>query len=369
MMPRVCIFCGNAPKAKNKEHVLPQWLIGATGDPARKVFLGRDWTSPELTERIYSFKSFTFPACEACNSEYSRLEAQAKAIILRLLSLQEVSAADLNTLLDWFDKVRIGLWVGFLFLNKNYRDITPQFHIKSRIAAKDRLLVIYRDRHELDGLAITGVESPIFQVMPSCFGLTINHLHFFSASSHDLLAPRFGFPYATNRRLGRHREGFAADILQGSGRLTLPLVPYPISPGGVQIYQPIIPVDVRGNEDMGFWKDPYVVENCRNYPEGRGHVFVENEGALTRYPEDPSSAWVPRRQLTKLRCMGNLTFMTGGWLEKLYSDIPDTSDLTPERVEFIKASTKGILKLHALMMEHVTQQFRHATSVERFRFD
>jgi hypothetical protein len=369
MMLKVCIFCGNKPKSKNKEHILPQWLIRLTGDPSRKVYLGRDWTSSELTKRVYSFKAFTFPACEACNSEYSELEGRAKAVILRMLSLKEVSSADLDTLLDWLDKVRIGLWIGLLFLNKNYRDLTPQFHIKSRVAAKDRVLVIYRDFNELDGIAITGVESPIFQVMPSCFGLMINHLHFFSASFNDLLAPRFGFPYATNRKLGRHREGFQADIVEGTGRISMPLVPFHIPPGGVQIYQPMIPADVRGAADMGFWKAGYVIENCRNYADGRGHIFLARGETLTRYPDEPSMAWLPPRQLTKLQSLANVTFMSGEWLEKLYSDIPDTSDLTPEQVDFIKTSTQGILKLHALMMEHVTRQIREATTVERFKPD
>jgi hypothetical protein len=369
MMPKVCIFCGNPPQSKNKEHVLPQWLIRATGHPSRKVYLGRDWTSPELTKRVYSFKAFTFPACDACNSEYSKLESEAKTIILRMLSLGEVAAAEFDTLLDWFDKVRTGLWVGLLFLNKNYRSISPQFYIKSRIAAKDRLLVIYRDLHELDGISISGVESPIFQVMPSCFGLTINHMHFFSASSQDLLASRFGFPYTTNRKLGRHREGFQAEVAEGSGQRSLPPAPFSIAPEGVQIYQPMIPVDVRGRADMGFWNAPYVVENCRNHAEGRGHVFIEKAGTLARYPDMPSKDWVPSRQLTKLQCMANLTYMTGEWLEKLYSDLPDTSELTPEQLDYVTKSTQGILKLHGVMMEHVTRQIRAATSVERFTPD
>jgi hypothetical protein len=134
MMPKVCVFCGSLPKGKNKEHVLPRWLIGLTGDPGRKVYLGREWTSPELKERIYSLSSFTFPACEACNTEYSELETRAKSIMQSLLALLPVSAGDFDVLLDWFDKVRTGLWVGLLYLNRNYRGLTPQFYIKSRIA-------------------------------------------------------------------------------------------------------------------------------------------------------------------------------------------------------------------------------------------
>ena len=84
-MRKVCIFCGRAPKDKNKEHVLPQWLLKITGKPTRSVYLGRDWSSSELTERFYSFQGFTFPACKSCNSAYSSLEHKAEVIVRRML--------------------------------------------------------------------------------------------------------------------------------------------------------------------------------------------------------------------------------------------------------------------------------------------
>src|SRR5215467_10739078 len=158
-MPKVCVFCGRPPKGKNKEHVIPKWLIALTGESKRKVYLGRKWAHPELEKRIYPLNSFTFPACEACNEKYCQLESRASVVMRSLLVLHPVSAGDLDVLLDGFDKVRVGLWLGLLYLNGNYRDLTPQFHIGDRLAAKDRLLFIYRDQGELDGLSITGVES------------------------------------------------------------------------------------------------------------------------------------------------------------------------------------------------------------------
>lgn len=366
MMTRVCVFCGQPPKAKNKEHVLPRWLIALTGDPARKVYLGRAWTSPELTERVYRLNSFTFPACETCNTEYSELESRANSVMNSLLRLRPVAAADFDLLLDWFDKVRAGMWLSMLYLNKNYRGINPQFYIKTRIATKDRLLFIYRDLYELNGLAIIGVESPIFQVMPSCFGLIVNHLHFFNASAQDLLAERFGFPYTTNRRLGRHREGFAADVAEGTQEMTPLPVLLPIAPGGVHLYQPMIPADVRSPDKIGPWDNAYVRENCRNYSEGRGHIFIGDGASLSRFPETSSLAWVPDHS-AKLAAMSNLSLMSAEWLEKLYSDMPDESDLTPEQIEFIKKSKEGILKLHQLIIDHLKNQIASATSVEHFK--
>jgi hypothetical protein len=184
-MPKVCIFCGKRPESKNREHVIPKWLIALTGKPNRKVYLGREWSNPSLAKRIYSLNSFAFPACETCNSKYSQMESRASGVMRSLLALSPISADDFDALLDWFDKVRVGLWLGLLYLNGNYRDLTPQFYIGNRLAAKDRLLIIYRGQGESDGLAITGIESPIFHVMPSCFGLMVNHLHFLNASAQD----------------------------------------------------------------------------------------------------------------------------------------------------------------------------------------
>jgi len=40
MATKYCVFCGKPPSDKNKEHVLPHWLIKMTGDPNRVVNLG-----------------------------------------------------------------------------------------------------------------------------------------------------------------------------------------------------------------------------------------------------------------------------------------------------------------------------------------
>ena len=117
MAIRVCVFCGQAPKQKNREHVVPHWLLALTGDPNRKTYLGRNWSHPDLPLRVYSFDSFAFPACESCNHLHSRLESDAKRVLTALLELSAVSGDDLGILLDWFDKVRVGLWLGLLYLN------------------------------------------------------------------------------------------------------------------------------------------------------------------------------------------------------------------------------------------------------------
>jgi hypothetical protein len=363
MFPKVCIFCGNPPSDKNKEHVIPQWLISATGNPTRKVYLGRDWSSPDLKERVYSLSAFTFPACTACNSEFSALETSAKSIVENLLALQPVSAGDFDILLDWFDKVRVGLWVGLLYLNKNYRDVEPQFYIKSRIATRDRFLMIYQDQGELDGISIFGVESPIFQVMPSCFGLTVNNLHFFNASAQDLLAPFLGFPHLTNRKLSKDREGFSADVIPGSKTVLANLLPYSVPAGGTAILQGIVPPELKGSAEF---EDPFFIENCRGHASGRGVIFIQQMGPAAPYPEAPSTEWIPPETFSKFECMTDQVFLTDVYLTRLYEDRPDMGDLTQEQRDFVGASTSGILRLHQVMVDHVRRQIQNSDSVGRF---
>ncbi len=365
MMPKVCIFCGKRPTEKNREHVIPKWLIALTGKPNRKVYLGRNWSDPNLTKRIFSLGSFTFPSCETCNTKYSLLESRASQVMRSLLALAPTSADDFDVLLDWFDKVRVGLWLGLVYLNGNHQEISAQFHIGDRLAARDRLLFIYRDQGELDGIAITGVESPIFQVMPSCFGLMVNHLHFLNASGQDLLSERIGFPYTTNRQLCREKEGFTADIVAGTERRALPLVQLRIAGGGTELYQPMIPSGVPRNEANEEYDSEFVRTHCVDFLNGRGHVFRLDDQKLEQYPQTSSAEWVPPQALSKLRAFSEVTLMTGEWLDTLYADLPGMDNLLPEQVEFIDKTSASIRKLHATMMDHVKKQIASATGVER----
>jgi hypothetical protein len=128
-MEKFCVFCGEKPQSKNKEHILPQWLLRMTGNPNREVLLGRKWNSESLEERRFSITSFTFPACEACNSKYAELEGKTKFVVEKILAKQPLDNLELDLLLDWFDKVRTGLWLSLIYLNGNYRGLIPQFHI------------------------------------------------------------------------------------------------------------------------------------------------------------------------------------------------------------------------------------------------
>lgn len=82
---QTCIFCGEPPDNKTKEHVIPKWLIELTGDPKRIWKLGVRYGEEDKRkrERKFAADQFQFPACEACNSAYSELEGRAKSYMTK----------------------------------------------------------------------------------------------------------------------------------------------------------------------------------------------------------------------------------------------------------------------------------------------
>jgi hypothetical protein len=103
-----CIFCGKPPVDKNKEHVIPQWLIKLTGDPKRITTIGQQ------NGRAIRFPwlSYVFPACEQCNTEFAAMEEQAKVVLEDILQEKALGHPEISLFLDWLDKIRVGIWLG-----------------------------------------------------------------------------------------------------------------------------------------------------------------------------------------------------------------------------------------------------------------
>lgn len=191
---KFCIFCGKTPTNKNNEHVIPQWLIKLTGDPKRVVNFGND-----ILEDIKTFdwSSFKFPSCTTCNDKYSEIEAHVKPIVEKLLLSKELTNIEALLLLDWMDKVRIGLWLGYSYLFEGIEKVNPKFFIDDRVAKKDRALIIHMFNKDAGkGINFFGPETPIFKRHPSCFGLRINNIFLVSISDDYLVSEICGFtPY------------------------------------------------------------------------------------------------------------------------------------------------------------------------------
>jgi hypothetical protein len=86
-----------------------QWLIELTGPPKRTVNFGVNPLTGKQPR--FDWSSFAFPACSSCNEKYSDLEGAVKPIVERLLGRIPITGYEFVKLLDWLDKVRIGLWL------------------------------------------------------------------------------------------------------------------------------------------------------------------------------------------------------------------------------------------------------------------
>ena len=241
---QLCVFCGKRPEKKNREHILPKWLIKLTGSFSRVVNLGLDQDGKAMT---FSWSSFVAPACEMCNTEYGKLEGDAKPLVQKLIARKELIGTEYVRLLDWLDRTRICLWLAYHRLQKNPLGISPRFHIDSRIATKDRMLAIYLMQTDNKGMNLIGVESPVFHCMPSCFMLNLNNVAILNMSCDYLCAEGCGFPTPKVREWLLDEGGMLAfDEFAASKRATHPVLNMQIFKPSICLYQPIMQRDVLG---------------------------------------------------------------------------------------------------------------------------
>ena len=133
---RQCVFCGQPATEKNREHILPQWLLELTGDPSRVVTMA---INPQSGEQIkFAWSALVMPACQACNEKYGKLEEAVKPIVLSLLDRKPMTSRHAFVLLDWLDKVRICLWLNQTILQGNIEMLArSQLHMSAAVGAVD----------------------------------------------------------------------------------------------------------------------------------------------------------------------------------------------------------------------------------------
>ncbi len=243
-----CIFCGKPPSDKNKEHVIPQWLIELTGDSKREWYLGLKFAEPGKPPRRFSANQFHFPACEACNSRYSYLEGRVRGYFLKLWDNQNLTATEWGDLLDWFDKVRIGLFIGNMILNKDLPIPNPKFFIDQRVGAKDRCVLVY-PIPDHDGLRVYGASDSVFFHLPTSFMLLAKNLLFLNVSSDFLLAPRMGFPFP--RTLQGVEGRMMANDITATFRAKVPFTRFSFYAPMIAAYQTIIMKEFIDDEEFG----------------------------------------------------------------------------------------------------------------------
>lgn len=279
---RFCVFCGELPKRKNCEHILPQWLIKMTGNPKRVVNFGTNYKNGKIIK--YDWSSFVVPSCEKCNNKYSDIEDRAKDYVERLLERDTLTGAEYIVLMDWLDKVRIGAWIAYHLIQGNPTDIQPKFHINTRISKKDRMIAIYPLTSNEKGLNAFGVESLVFHRQPSCFALKINNILIFNMSSDYLFAARCGFPYPKICETwldGENAGMMTLDEFEITRQIKHPLIKKKIIKPSIHLYQPIM---AKGNKNIyqsGFLGDYNLFDSfiaqhtLLPYPTGKGIIFCQ----------------------------------------------------------------------------------------------
>jgi hypothetical protein len=297
-LKKFCVFCGKKPEAQSKEHVIPEWLIKLTGDLNRKITIGRRFYDDPSQVIKFSFNQLVFPACEKCNGDFSKLEDVAKGIIVSILSGGSLSAKSADLLLDWFDKVRTGLWLGQIYLHK-LEHLTPHYYIKNRIGRSDRGLLIYQLEGAPKSFSAIGPEMPLFHHSPTSFSMVVNGYCFFNFSSECILSPKLGFPFLKDIKAvapeNHHQVIYKGNIFPGFGRSKQEATDMGFLPAKFEIYQPIFDrerYDLEEEEiESGAYS--YFRYNCINLVRGKGRIFSKEGRSLRPFREDE---FVPTRQ-------------------------------------------------------------------------
>lgn len=271
-MKKVCIFCGEKPVNKNKEHIIPKWLIELTGDLKRVANIYKD------VDKVisYAWQSYTFPACEECNSYYSDLEAKTKFIVENILNEKPVTHKEFNIFLDWLDKVRIGIWLGNLMLLKV--DLDPKYFINQRIGAKDRICILYKIEDDEKGIGIIGTDTQIFEASPSCFGLIINNLVILNYSSELIVSKNIGFPYPKNFHYERDYV-MIDEFVNGTSEISYPIVDSLLYKPALRFYQSIITSNGKFIRPQVGKTHKYFKQNCYFFNKSlmKSRVLVVDE--------------------------------------------------------------------------------------------
>lgn len=295
-MDKHCIFCGRPPEKKNKEHILPQWLLRLTDMETKPVSVGTKWLNGK--EIVFNLKSFTFPACEDCNSKFAAVEGAVRPIMDMALGDEDIAVEDALLLLDWFDKVRVSLWFAVQYLNNGAFNMPPKYFINTRRGLKDRMLAITNCYDGLQHLWWTGVNYPAFIMSPTCFTIKINHVIFTNESSDYLVSKQLGFPFPAFLRPNPATPG-RIDILltAGTRQLSPKLFNAPLYPPNKIICQPmfseaqLLRPELYGNDHLD--------HNCYDKASGMGKLFILNDNQIQRVEKGESISFSLMDKTTK----------------------------------------------------------------------
>jgi hypothetical protein len=280
---------------QSKEHIIPKWLIDLTGDLKRKIpiLFVNEQKRPET--RDIPFDSLTIQACEDCNNKFSNLERETKIIINNLLIEKPLSSNDFKILLNWFDKIRIGLFLTALKISRNPFGINPNFYIISRLCEKDRLLFIYKIKNDRRILNIIGSSNFCFHLNPSCLGIFVNNFILFNESNDFLFSKEIGFPYPRKRT--HYKNGRTLfDIGKGKRKISYPILPIKYNKRCTKIFQPLIRKEFFDTV-LEYYENVHVKKYMDEFENGIGKILYCKNNKLNFYPHRKSNVWIPKETL------------------------------------------------------------------------
>ncbi len=195
------------------------------------------------------------------------------------------------------DKVRVGLWLGIRYLDRDSFPVNPNFYIAHRIGIADRVACVMLTDTPSLGLNFWGVSTIAFRYQPSSFALRINDLIVFNASTDFLIARRMGLPYPS--RIEQYQGNALWVALQaGAERVMRPPLRLALPQAGTWLYQPMVQSELL-KEYNGLWDTDYVRHAFWDVKTGLGAVFVGNgDGSISPYSQGRSDQWIPSTRYT-----------------------------------------------------------------------
>ena len=273
------------------EHVISQWL-------SKLAQRYHDVCYQGVVDAKIPFCNLKFPACTECNSEFSKLESAAKHALVSVMESKPITGNQARILLDWFDKIRVGIWLSELILSKQLDEITPNFYIADRMGMKDRMLVIEQIGDKSTGLAYSGTGTRFFHDTPSAFQLIVNNWVFTNASEYGLVSGKLGFPYPQKMPLFGKKQPIEIDILKGRGKTASPVIPTQSpTPFKTLIYQPMFRDFVNEQVEKNPYHCDYVRNHSYDFANGVGGIFMQkNNNKMIYLGADESANLAPKPQ-------------------------------------------------------------------------
>ncbi|WP_353157089.1 hypothetical protein [Salinisphaera shabanensis] len=333
---------------------MPKWLIRLTGKPDRDAFFGysKDLENSTFEARTYAFDQFTFPACLACNQRYSQLETDAKNYLTNVIDAKAIKSEELSTLLDWFDKVRVGLWLGMRVLDKNSADVEPNFHIEKRMGQFDRLLIVEKSDIAHQALNFGGTDTFSFAITPSAFFLRVNNYYFTNISYMFLCSRRLGFPFPRTTKLMPDSDKIEVDLSEGRERLMTPILRKKICEQGPCVFQQMYPPAGLTEGGRTAYESSYVAEHSLDQARGAGNIFLQEAGRVIEHSIGDFVSLEPSQTQpeNKLRVFSAINVLE--WQNWLSDKLPSIERLSKAQRHYVRHKNGTAKRINQLFINY-----------------